>query len=132
MSYQNDDKKKQRNKYKQLTEDRIRELRGMTEKDLHSAFIKAKKNEKAAKKIKKDDEDLNQLTSKIKTHRDENMPKKVKELQDEIKDIKDSVDEEIKDELEDKKALSKGHSNGIKGFVEEQDIILEIIRSREM
>jgi hypothetical protein len=132
VKMKNNRKKQQSNKFKNISEDRIIELRSLAEKDLNSEFIKAKKNEKAAKKMKKEDEDIKSLADKIKLHRAENTPKKVKELQEEIKELKKQVDEEIEDEINDKKALMKGHSNLIKGFLEEQELILEILRGREL
>jgi hypothetical protein len=119
-------------KYKMLKPADYDMLKGMTQEELEKSFVKARKNEQAAKKNKKEDEDLVALNDKIKKYRSENMPKKVSELQDEIKEIKKEVDVDIYDELEDKKALSKGHSNIVKEFTETQSAILEILRMREI
>ena len=125
-------KKKSGYKYKQLKPEDYDALKGMKESELEKEFLRARKNEQAAKKMKKDDLDIVRLTETIKKHREENMPKKVRELQEEIKELKKEVDADIEDEIKDKQALSKGHNNIIKEFTETQDAILEILRNREI
>lgn len=125
-------KKKSGYKYKMLKPDDFDRLKGLTQEELEKEFVKARKNEQAAKKMKKDDQELEAINTVIKKHREENTPKKVKELQEEIKEIKKEVDEEIQDEIEDRKALSEGHNNLIKEFTETQKAILDILRSREI
>ena len=125
-------KKKSGYKYKQLKPEDYDALKSMKSSELETEFVKARRNEQAAKKAKKDDLDLIRLSETIKKHRQENMPKKVKELQEEIKELKKEVDSDIEDEINDKKALSKGHGNIIKEFTEKQDAILEILRNREI
>lgn len=124
-------KKKSGYKYKMLKPDDYETLKGLQENELEKEFVRARKNEQAAKKQKKEDLDLEEINEKIKKFRLENTPKKVKELQEEIKEIKKEVDEDIRDEIEDRKALSEGHNNLIKEFTETQKAILEILRSRE-
>ena len=77
-------KKKSGYKYKMLKPEDYDALKGMTEEELQAEFVKATKNENAAKKARKEDNDIVELSEKIKSHRQENTPKKVSELQEEI------------------------------------------------
>lgn len=110
---------------------RIKELMGMTVEELNSEFLKAKKNEIASKKQKKDHSELNALKDKIKEYRATNETKEMKDMKEALKIAKQELDSEIQEDIEDKKALESGFQSQIKSFVKEQKIILKIIRDRE-
>jgi hypothetical protein len=120
-----------KSKYKFVAEGELEDLPGMEETTLFKELIRAKKNEEAAVKQKKDDQDIANLTKEIEEHRAEHLPDEVKTLQEEIKTLKAAVDEEIKDIIADKKDLAKGHSNLIKGFRQKQLAIMDILKNRE-
>lgn len=119
-------------KYKMLKFEDYQDLTKKSEKDLNSEFMKAQKNERAGKKQKKEDHKIEKLKDKIALHRKENETKEMKDLKEKLKKLKQEVDEQIKDEIADKKALESGYNNLIKEFKEIQDAILTILKDREL
>lgn len=116
---------------KTAADERIDELSRMTIEELHTEFLKAKKNELGSKKQKKNDHTLTALKDKIKEYRSTNETDEMKKMKEDLKAAKAAVDEDIKDDIEDKKALESGYNGQIKEFVKEQKNILKIIGQRE-
>lgn len=108
----------------------VEEYRSLTTEELNEEFVKMQKNEDAGKRQKRDDEDLQDLKEKIALYRKENMPDEVAKMQEEIKQIKKEVDQEIVDDIEDQKALNQGYNNLLKEFKERKKAILMILSDR--
>lgn len=122
--------KKKKFPYKFIRPEELEEMERMTTADLLKLHVKENQNLAASRRQKKENMDLVSLTGQIKKFREENMPKEVKILQDQIKQMKAEVDEEISELIEDKKALTKGFNDTIKAFAERVDVVLKLLAQR--
>ena len=117
-------------KYKYLRPEEVEELERASTAELLKMHMAESKNHQAARRQKKEDQTLKSLGEQIKKHREENTPEEVKTLKLRIKELKEEVDEDISEILEDKKALNKGFNDTIKAFGEKVDVILKILAKR--
>lgn len=122
--------KKEKSPYKYLRPEEVEDLEKASTAELLKMHMTESKNHQAARRQKREDSTLKDLNDQIKKHRDDNMPEEVKTLRLRIKELKDEVDEEISEIIEDKKALNKGFNDTIKAFGEKVDVILRILAKR--
>lgn len=130
-------KKKERGfKVKHMKQDDFDALMGLNESQLNAEFMKAKKNERAARKQAKDDDELKQLKDAMLKHKiDHPNTEKIIKLRAKIKELNQEMKEDPSSKygeaLEDYNALKEGFSNLTKEFTEKQKAIFYIIASRE-
>ena len=123
--------KEMKSKYKLVAEHELEEIVGMDSDTLVKELVRAKVNEEAAIKQKKEDEELIELTAEIKEFMQENLEKKTVELLEQVQAEKEAIKNEISDKYEDKKALNAGHNNLINGFRQKQKAVIDILRNRK-
>lgn len=124
-------KKKEKFPYKFLRPDQLEELQRMTTDDLIAEHLRENKNLRAAKRQKKDDHQIAAWKKQIDEHRAEHEDQvEVKELQNQVKELKKNIDLEIADVLADKRDLTKGWNDTIKAHQERADVIFKLIDDR--
>lgn len=119
---------------KHMQQHEVDELMSMDEIELNKEFVKAKKNERAAKKQIKDNDELKKLKEAF-TLAKGNHPntQKMLKLKEQIKDLNKEMlaDKEVEGAHLDYKAYKEGFDNTTKGFTERQKAILFILNQRE-
>ena len=123
-------KEGEKSKYKFLRPEEIQELEKLSLNELVSEYTRNNTNLKAIKKAKKDDFHLEELKVSIKKYRENHLPDEVQQLKNQIKELKAEVDENIKDELEEKKDIEGGYRDSIKSHNEKIDVILGLMDKR--
>lgn len=121
-------------KTKHMQQHEVDELMGMLEADLNKEFVKAKKNERAAKKQIKDNDELRKLKEAFTVVKG-NHPhtQKILKLKEQIKDLTKELlsDKEVEGAHLDYKSYKEGFDNTTKSFTERQKAILFILNQRE-
>lgn len=120
--------KKEKFPYKIIRPEHVDELRTKTTDELLKEYLSQNKKIQIVSKQKKDDSKLKEIKSRIKEHR--NNSTELQDAKESLKELKQEVDEEIRDDLEDKKALEGGYRDEIRGFKETIDAIQSIIEKR--
>jgi len=114
--------------YKIIRPEQVDELKAKSTEELLKDYLEQNKKVQIVKKQKKDDEKLKGMRDRIKKHRDASV--ELKEAKENSKDVSDVVNEEIIEDVEDKKALDGGYRDEIKGFNEMAHAIQSIIDKR--
>lgn len=114
--------------YKIIRPEQVDELKAKSTEELLKDYLEQNKKVQIVKKQKKDDEKLKGMRDRIKKHRDASV--ELKEAKENSKDVSDEVNEEIIEDVEDKKALDGGYRDEIKGFNEMAHAIQSIIDKR--
>lgn len=123
--------KKEKFPYKFLRPDQLDELRALNNQELISEHLKENKNIKALRRQKKDDHQITDLKKQIDEHRQGHEDQgEVKNLQEEIKELRKNIDLEIADVIADKKDLTKGWTDTIKAHQERADVIFKLLDDR--
>lgn len=122
--------KKKKFPYKFIRPEELEEMERMSTAELLKLHVKENQNLAASKRQKRENMEIVTLAGQIKKHREENMPAEVKMLQEQIKEMKAEVDEDIQELIEDKKALTKGFNDTIKSFAERVEVVLKLLAQR--
>lgn len=116
-------------KYKFLTEEQFEEYKEMSKDEIIENLKTRLTYLDNGKREKKFSEELKNLRSQIKEHRDNwEGNDQIEDLQDEIKSLKEKRDREIEDVIEDKIALEGGYKDTIKSAEEHRDALLYALR----
>jgi hypothetical protein len=120
--------KKEKFMYKILRPEQVRELQSKPTEELLKDYLDQSRKVQIVKRQKKEDEKLKGMRDRIKKHRDSST--ELQEAKQNVKDVRESVDEDIMDDIEDKKALEGGYRDEIKGFNEMAHAIQSVIDRR--
>ena len=120
--------KKEKSQYKFLRPEQVTDLRGKTSEDLLKEFLSQLKHVQAIKKMRKEDGTLKDLKKLIKEHRENSQ--ELKDAKEEVKRVREEIDSEIEEELEDKKALEGGYRDQMKEHQEMMHAIQQIVDRR--
>jgi hypothetical protein len=99
--------KKEKWPYKHIKPDTVAALRSKTDDLLLKDYLFENKAIKVISKSQKDDSTLTDLKKQVKKHRDADTT--LQKKKDELKELRESIDEEISEIVEDKKALEGGY-----------------------
>jgi predicted transcriptional regulator len=120
--------KKEKFPYKIIRPEQVDELRSKSTDELLKEYLLQNKKIQIVLKQKKDDSKLKEIAGRIKDHR--NSSAELTEAKEDLKDLKSEVDDEIRDDIEDKKSLEGGYRDEIRGFKETIHAIQSIIDRR--
>ena len=71
---------------------------------------------------------MKEIKERVRQHREGS--EELKTAKESLKEVRENVDEEIRDDLEDKKALEGGYRDELRGFKEMQHAIQSLIERR--
>jgi hypothetical protein len=120
--------KKEKFPYKIIRPEHVDELRTKSTDELLKEYLAQNKKIQIVNKQKKDDSKLKEIKDRIKEHRGNST--ELQEAKESLSELRETVDEEIRDDLEDKKALEGGYRDEIRGFKETIHAIQSIIEKR--
>ena len=121
--------------YKFATFEDFQKYQGMNDDALLREFLGNSKKVQITKRQRKDDPQIKEFKDAIKKHYDssedlQNAKKDVQDARDEAKKVKEKLDLEIDDDIEQKKAKEGLYKDKVKHFSENLDIIQKILDSR--
>lgn len=124
-------KKKDKFPYKFIRPDQLEDIQRMSNDELIKEHLKENKFMRSLKKQRKEDPQILDLTKQIKEHRENHEDQgEIKRMQEEIKEMKKTMDVEIADVISDRRDLNKGWSDTIKAHQERADVIFKILDDR--
>lgn len=118
--------RKSRKKQAAVPYEFIEEVNKLTKDEIVKRFIQEENDLRAMKKVKKEDEQIAELTSQIR-HKEENIKDKIDVLKEKMKAIREE-DEEFVELKENKKALEGGYRDEMKQRRAYRDYLYETMQ----
>lgn len=129
-------KKKNKWKYKYVSEEKFQEYENMSEEELVDSLKKQSAYHKQCIREKKGSETLKELRAEINEYKKkwaDSNPEAMADiegLKEQIKEIEAKRDEKIADDLEEKKDLEGGFRDAINGAQEHINVMVDLLRKK--